>query len=255
MRNRRKIITKATGQPTADDAHLAAAEEGSVKSSTVDLGSIDTDSTKGLTDAEVEQARDKHGLNEIPAETTPLYKLFVRQFIGFLPLLIEIAALISLAVGDYPDFGIIFSILIINAILGFREEYHAKKSLDELSNSIESETTVLRNGGVAVVVPTTQLVSGDICFLVGGCVVPADVKWLRGDKMTIDTAALTGEPIPRKCPSPDYGAVMLSGTTIRAGECCGQVILTETNTEIGQAQADVLKDSQSVSYLPSRKRS
>ena len=157
--------------------------------------------------------------------------------------------------GDYSDFGIIFSILIINAILGFREEYHAKKSLDELSNSIESKTTALCNGGVAVVVPTTQLVSGDICFLVGGCVVPADVKWLRGDKMTIDTAALTGEPIPRKCPSPDYRAVMLSGTTIRAGECCGQVILTETNTEIGQAQADVLKDSQSVSYLPSRKRS
>jgi len=60
--------------------------------------------------------------------------------------------------------------------------------------------------------------------------------------MAIDTAALTGEPIPRKYPSPDYGDVILSGTTVVAGECYGQVLLTGTSTEIGQAQADVLKD-------------
>jgi len=60
--------------------------------------------------------------------------------------------------------------------------------------------------------------------------------------MSIDTAALTGEPIPRKYPSPDYGDIILSGTTVVAGECYGQVMLTGTNTEIGQAQADVLKD-------------
>lgn len=230
-------------EPKDLDAQMAAAEEGSGKSVANGAAAIgDTDPSSGLTDAQVEQARAKFGLNEIPAEITPLYKLFLRQFVGFLPLLIELAALVSLIVQDWADFGIIFSILMINAMLGFREEYHAKKCLDELANSIESEITVLRNGGQAVVIPTTQLVPGDICFLVGGCFVPADVKWLRGDTMSLDTAALTGEPIPRKYPSQEYGSIMLSGTTVVAGECYGQVMLTGTDTEIGQAQADVLKD-------------
>ena len=132
--------------------------------------------------------------------------------------------------------------LLVNGCLGFREEYHAKKSLDKLANSIEATITVLRDGGKAIEIPTTELVPGDIAFLVGGTIIPADIKWLRGDEMSIDTAALTGEPIPRKYPSEEYGDVLLSGTTVKAGECYGQVTATGTNTEIGQAQADVMKD-------------
>jgi H+-transporting ATPase len=102
--------------------------------------------------------------------------------------------------------------LFINACLGFREEYHAKKALEELSASIESEVTVVRDG-MSKAVPVSELVSGDIILLVGGNVVPADIKWLRGDIMSLDTAALTGEPIPRKYPG-EHGSVMLSGTTV-----------------------------------------
>lgn len=230
-------------QPKDD---LVSAEEGhaAAKSSNTTVGGEGwkTNPTSGLTDSEVEASRGTYGLNEIPAEVTPLYMLFLRQFVGFLPFLIELAAVASLAVGDYPDFAIILGILAINAVLGFREEYHAKKSLDELSNSIESEVTVLRNGGQATLVPATQIVPGDIILLVGGTVLPADTQWLRGDTMSIDTAALTGEPIPRKYPSSDHGDVMLSGTIVAAGECYGQVLRTGTNTEIGKAQADVMKD-------------
>lgn len=243
QKGRMSSANAPVGQPFNGDARLAAAEEGNIKLSADDSWEIDdSDPLNGLKDAEVERAREKFGVNDIPVASTPLYVLFLRQFIGFLPLLIELAALVSLVVGDYADFGIIFSILLINAVLGFREEYHAKKSLDELANSIESEITVLRNGGRAIVIPTTQLVPGDIIFLVGGCVIPADVKWLRGDVMSIDTAALTGEPIPRKYPSSVYGPVMLSGTTVKAGECYGRVMLTGSMTEMGNAQADVLKD-------------
>ena len=143
---------------------------------------------------------------------------------------------------DYVDFAIVCGMLLVNGCLGFREEYHAKKSLDELANSIEATITVLRDGGKAIEIPTTELVPGDIAFLVGGTIIPADIKWLRGDEMSIDTAALTGEPIPRKYPSEEYGDVLQSGTTVKAGECYGQVTATGTNTEIGQAQADVMKD-------------
>ena len=244
-----------------------------------------TDSTKGLSTSEVEQSLEVWGKNEIEVEITPLYVLFLRQFTGFMPFLIELAAIISLAVQvsfccsvsgtyccgsailiiqrmflilstithrlailksnrrmqDYVDFAIVSGMLLVNGCLGFREEYHAKKSLDELANSIESTITVLRDS-VAIEIATTELVPGDIAFLVGGTIIPADIKWLRGDVMSIDTAALTGEPIPRKYPSEEHGDVLLSGTTVKAGECYGQITATGTNTEIGQAQADVMKD-------------
>jgi H+-transporting ATPase len=98
---------------------------------------------------------------------------------------------------EQVDFGIIAAILLVNGLLGFKEEYHAKKSLDEISNSIESEISVRRDGK-QIGVPTKELVPGDIILLVGGTAVPADTKWLSGDKVQIDTAALTGEPLPRK---------------------------------------------------------
>jgi len=202
---------------------------------------IPTDVDVGLTTEQMEQALEKWGPNDIPVPEKPLYMLFLKQFTGFLPLLIEIAAIVSLGAQDWTDFAIIVAILLINAILGFREEYHAKKSLEEVSGSLISEIAVRRNGETNQL-PTTELVPGDICLLVGGTVVPADVKWLKGDVMSIDTAALTGEPLPRKYPSPDYGDILLSGTTVKAGECYGQVIATAAHTEIGQAQADILKD-------------
>jgi H+-transporting ATPase len=113
--------------------------------------------------------------------------------------------------------------------------------LDELSNSLESEIAVRRSGETKVI-PTKELVPGDICLLVGGTVVPADIKFVKGDTMSIDTAALTGEPLPRKYPSTDYGDVILSGSTVVAGECYGIVLNTGKNTEIGKAQADVFSD-------------
>ena len=90
--------------------------------------------------------------------------------------------------------------------------------MDELSNSLESEIAVRRDGQTTSI-PTKDLVPGDIVLLVGGTVVPADVKFLKGDVMQIDTAALTGEHLPRKNPSDEYGDTILSATTAVAGEC------------------------------------
>lgn len=132
-------------------------------------------------------------------------------------------------------------ILLVNGLLGFREEYHARKSLEEISNAVVSEITVRRNG-TTLSIPTTMLIPGDIVLLVGGNMVPADVLWLSGDRMKIDTAALTGEPIPRTYPSEEYGRNILCGTTVLSGEAYCQVTAIGTYTEIGKAQADLLKD-------------
>jgi len=236
------MSTKAEEQPKEKDIETGEAAGSGAEGGNEEPEEIPmTDPKVGLTDEEVEKRREKYGWNEIPAPHVPLYVLFLRQFMGFLPALIELAAIVALAVQDYIDFAIIAAILLVNGLLGFREEYHAKKALDEISNSIESEVAVRRNGEVKNT-GTTQLVPGDIILLVGGTVVPADTKWLSGDKMKIDTASLTGEPIPRSYPSQDYGDIILSGTTVVQGECWCQVMATATSTEIGQAQADILQD-------------
>ena len=155
--------------------------------------------------------------------------------------------------------------LLVNACLGFREEYHAKKSLDELSEQVresgalvfvfffaahtrsttrkfqlESEIAVRREGDT-MVLNTIELVPGDIVLLVGGTIVPADAQWVKGDVVQVDTAALTGEPIPRKYPG-ENGDIIMSGTTIVAGECYARVLHTGARTEIGKAQESVLAD-------------
>ena len=110
-----------------------------------------------------------------------------------------------------------------------------------MSNSLDNEIGVRRER-VTTSVSTKELVPGDIVLLVGGTIVPADVKWVKGDKMSIDTAALTGEPVPRKYPSNEYGDEIYSGTTVVAGECYARVLRTGVHTEIGQAQSNVMKD-------------
>jgi len=198
------------------------------------------DPLSGLTDEQVKQSLATFGKNEIVTPETPLWKLFLKQFIGFLPLLIELAAIVSIAVQDYTDFGIILAMLFINACLGFHEEYKAKKSLDELSHQLESEVAVRRNGET-LQLNVKELVPGDVVLLVGGTIVPADTKWIKGDTVSVDTAPLTGEPIPRKYPG-EHGDVILSGTTVVAGECYGRVMRTGEHTEIGNAQKEIMAD-------------
>merc|ERR1719484_507555 len=87
-----------------------------------------------------------------------------------------------------------------------------------------------------------ELVPGDIIFLRGGNIVPADCEFIEGDEMQVDTAALTGEPIPRKVPRPDRegeeqgkGKELLSGCIVKQGEAHCKVKKTGLNTEIGAA--------------------
>lgn len=177
--------------------------------------------------------------------------------------------------------------MVLNALLGFREELNSARALAELTSKMEKRVATLRDGKVEHLA-TRLLVPGDVVLLVGGgtsfyhenssvqilsicylqfkfidtsnlryvfynillllCIVvevPADIDWIEGDVLSIDTAALTGEPIPRKYPSDQHGTLILSGTTVRAGEAYGVVRKTGINTEIGSAQSEIMKDKSS----------
>lgn len=225
-------------QSLLDEDHLSAVTE--QEESLVD-DSASKDDLGGLTTAQVESLYEKYGYNELPTVEVPLWYIFLMQFTGTMPYMLELACILSLAVQDWVDFAIIFTMILCNGYLGFHEELKAKASLDELTSKMEQKVAVLRDGQAQHLL-TRLLVPGDIVLLVGGCSVPADVEWLEGDVLSIDTAALTGEPLPRKYPSDQYGTNILCGCSVKAGEAYCIVRKTGVNTEIGSSSADIMLD-------------
>lgn len=106
---------------------------------------------------------------------------------------------------------------------------------------MEQTITVVRDGKGQQMV-TRFLVPGDVILLISGTSVPADVDWLEGDTLLIDTAALTGESMPRKYPSEEYSKRIFAGTTVTAGEAYCLVRKTGSNTEIGRSQEEIMED-------------
>lgn len=144
------------------------------------------------------------------------------------------AMVLAAAVQEWEDFAIIGFLLSINATIGFYEEYEALMKVEGIKSALSPMTAVKRNGEF-LKLPTTTLVPGDIIFLRGGDSVPADVDWLDGDPMSVDTAALTGEPFPRKYPDSKGHKRLLSGCMVVSGNSYLLVQRTGIYTEMGSA--------------------
>lgn len=195
----------------------------------------------GLSNDAADEIRLRVGANELEVPETSIVMLIAAQFYGTMPNMLWIAMIISFAVVDLLDGFIILFMLLVNGILSSHEELKCLEAMNELTQKMEAKVTVQRDGfGHSLNV--RELVPGDIIMLLGGLVVPADVDWIEGDILGVDTAAMTGEPIPRKYPSHEYGQRIESGCTIVSGEAYGVVRNTGKNTEIGRAQESVLAD-------------
>ncbi len=160
--------------------------------------------------------------------------MFFRQFWGIMPAIILFAALLAVGAKDFISFGIILAMLVMNAAIGFREESKAQNSVDALKDQMISKCGV-RRGGQMTQIDTAEIVPGDIIFLRGGQVIPSDGRWIDGDRVSVDTSALTGEPFPRKIPNDKGEKQVLSGCLVKEGECYVLAEKTGTNTEIGSA--------------------
>ncbi len=99
-----------------------------VKGAKVDT-SFDPEERIGLTTEQVEELYKKWGFNELPEVTVSLWWLLFVQFTGTMPYMLELACIVAVAVGDYPDFGIILAMLMANGFLGFHEQLKAAESL------------------------------------------------------------------------------------------------------------------------------
>jgi len=211
----------------------------------VDL-SFDPIERLGLTSLQAEEKLNDPniGYNELPVVKISAWYVFLLQFTGTMPYIIEVAAIISITASlgaDYADFIILVAMLISNATLNFHEQMKAAASLAELTAKLETKVATLRDG-VAHPLLTRELVPGDVILVIGGVAIPADVEWLEGDVLEIDTAGLTGESIPRKYPSPQYGKKILAGSINKSGEAYCIVRETGVRTEVGASSVEVMKD-------------
>lgn len=206
------------------------------------LASLKT-SEKGLSREEADQRRKTYGPNQITTDITlPKWLIFLMQFKDLLVLVLIAAGIISFAIGSYRDATVMLIIVLINAIIGFVQEYKAGKILERLQELIRSPAKVKINGELEEM-PQDLLVPGDIVMMEAGDKIPADTRILEAFNFRTNEFSLTGEStsqektsrfIPEECVLADRGNMASMGTTVATGTALGLVVETGMNTEMGK---------------------
>lgn len=191
---------------------------------------LTTDPHHGLTDQEVRQRTMKFGPNKLEEKKRNKLLELLKCFWGPMPIMIWIAMFVEILEEDWPDFGVLLALQLINGILGWYEDMKAGDAIEALKNSLKPKATCKRNGRWDGEFPAAQLVPGDIVMLGAGASVPADCE-LLGGPLQVDQAALTGESLPVTMKA---GQVAKMGSTITTGECEGIVYDHGPNTFFGK---------------------
>lgn len=213
-------------------------------------------SQKGLSSTEAAKRLQQHGLNEIAKKDKKSGVLILmEQFTNPLVIVLIVASIISFFLGEKTDTIIILIIVAINAILGFVQEFKAEKTVRALRKLIAQKTKVFRNGE-KIEIDSKFIVPGDIVALNIGDLVPADIRLLEQDDMTIDESSLTGESVPVMKTTtitadertlPQYlKNIAFMGTHVMSGNALGVVIATGEKTFFGKT-ASYLREPETVS--------
>lgn len=199
-------------------------------------------SERGLAAALVEQRLQQYGHNQLPqAAPTPVWKRFLLQFNNVLIYVLLVSALISIALGHYVDSGVIFAVVVVNAIVGFVQEGKAEAALRAIMSMTKTHCMVVRSG-VLESIDSTELVPGDVVMLQAGDRVPADMRLFYCKDLRCDESALTGEsqPVSKRFEPVQAEAVLAErksmaymGTMVTYGIARGVVCCTGLKTEIG----------------------
>ena len=198
----------------------------------------------GLTQAEAQARLQTYGFNELPQEkVNPLLK-FLSYFWGPIPWMIEAAAVLSALVRHWEDFVIILTLLLMNAGVGFWEEFQAGNAIAALKATLALQARVKR-GGVWTTVAARELVPGDRMHLKIGDIVPADARLLDGDPVQVDQSALTGESLPV---TRNPGDAVYSGSILKQGEIDALVYATGQKTYFGKT-AHLVESAHTVSHF------
>ncbi|MFC5542146.1 MAG: cation-translocating P-type ATPase [Bacilli bacterium] len=198
----------------------------------------------GLTDSEAKKRLEQYGYNELEKHKKQSdLLLFLSQFKDFLVIVLLVAVILSLLLGEYADAITILAIVILNAFLGFFQERKAEKALEALQKLSAPHANVLRDGEW-IKVDSRELVPGDVIRFSSGDRIGADVRIFESISLEIEESPLTGESIPvekttepLKEPEPGIGDMKnmaFMGTLVTRGSGKGIVVGTGMKTEMGK---------------------
>lgn len=202
----------------------------------------------GLTSAQAEKRLAEEGLNTLEQKKKHRgLKMFAGQFKDAMVMILLAATAVSVLMGEIYDALTIMVIVVINAVLGFIQEYRTEKTLESIK-AIAAPTAKVIRDGKTVTIPAERLVRGDAVLLEAGDKIPADCRILECMSLECDEAALTGESLPvAKNVSPiDEGALnqagaVYMGTVVTKGHCTAEIFATAKATQMGQV-SDMLSE-------------
>ena len=212
---------------------------------TVEETFADLESTRdGLPVSEAEHRLSCCGLNELQEKRRchPLHLLF-SQFGDFSIIVLIVAAIIAGIIGDITDALAIFAIVLLNAIIGFTQQYRAEKAVAALRKLAGQSATVVRESH-PLVIPVSEIVPGDIVLIETGNVIPADLRLVETVQLNLDESLLTGESVPvekitdvltgDELPLGERSNLAFKGTIVTTGRGMGVVVATGLSTEFGR---------------------
>jgi Ca2+-transporting ATPase len=200
-------------------------------------------SENGLNDNKVKIQRQKFGWNELPEiQKESWLKLLFKQFKSILVFILIVAALISYFTGHIIDMYVIFSVVIINSMIGFIQELKAEQAVSSLRKMLVQRARVIRDAK-EYIIPSRELVPGDIIILEEGENIPADARIIDFKNLQVSEASLTGESIPesknkgvlpKETILADQKNMLFKGTFIAGGYAKAVVCRTGLDTAIGE---------------------
>jgi len=204
---------------------------------------LETNKNKGLEYTIVKERQLQYGENRLtPQKGKSPFVLFLLQFNQPLVYILLVAAIVTFFLKEYVDSGVIFGVILVNAIVGFVQEAKALKAIEALTRSMEGSANVIRSGNKQTIT-ASELVLGDIVLLQSGDRVPADIRLIQCRELQVDESALTGEsiaslkniqPLALETPLADRHNMAYSSTLVTYGTAIGIVVEIGDGTEIGQ---------------------
>ncbi|KAK3345263.1 hypothetical protein B0H65DRAFT_426022 [Neurospora tetraspora] len=195
---------------------------------------LQTDTRVGLTSEEVVQRRRKYGLNQMKEEKENHFLKFLGFFVGPIQFVMEGAAVLAAGLEDWVDFGVICGLLLLNAAVGFVQEFQAGSIVDELKKTLALKAVVLRDGTLKEI-EAPEVVPGDILQVEEGTIIPADGRIVTDDAfLQVDQSALTGESL---AVDKHKGDNVFASSAVKRGEAFVVITSTGDNTFVGRAAA------------------
>ncbi|KAI2637864.1 potassium/sodium eff [Hypomontagnella submonticulosa] len=232
-------VSGQANKPMSRSAHALTCEQ-----LIYELGS---NPINGLSNNVAKQRLEELGRNDLgDSEGVHPWKIIVAQIANAMTMVLIMAMAVSYGIGSYIEGGVVTAVILLNIVVGFFQEYSAEKTMDSL-RSLSSPTASIVREGNSSIVPTAEVVMGDLVELKTGDTVPADIRIIEAVNFETDEALLTGESLPvRKNENSTFNDatgpgdrlnIAFSSSTVTKGRAKGIVFATGAYTEIGAIAA------------------